>query len=412
MSVLVIYGKNFKKISELGWVLPYQKNVDTYSLLSSIEQGEFCEDLFNLLNTKIANKNKYDLIYLIGVASSFNSENIVRLLISTCGMLTSNNLIVIEPRSYTYDSALLINRVCSCLDIECPVVSISTNSIAEMQFRFSTDSIPHYSIRHKSGYIVDVINATKVSTIDALNLIRNSFKEKSGFSFIRINHCENRLWGFEYTFGKSDVNDTYSIQFGEQLDSSDSRLISGLIGTAVRNASLLGVPVLSHLTNRKLGILENSTFVHLRDNSLLGVIPLTDVNIHLKLFAKNEFGDFLKTIPRVIVITCRNSAAKILESQLGIDVHIIPIPGEFKFSSNHDSHYKNHFRNVMSQIENFVKPGDVVLIGAGILGKIYCDKVKEMDGIGIDIGSLFDAIAGEQTRGSGFPDIEWIQKGH
>ena len=408
MKNLIIFGKNTVKQLDESWLMP--DNSECHSLLSGSEKGEYCDDVFKLLNDAIVKKIKYDNVYLVGVVSSFNSENIVRLLISSCGMITNQNLFVFEVDGYAFTAGPLLTRICNCLDVDSPVIDKIGESIISIRFEFSKDEIPYMSIRNRSGFVVEAINKTKIPANDALNLMVDSFKNRKGFSFIRINHCENRLWGFEYTYGKSDVNDTYDIQFGELLNYDETHRISELMGAAIRDASLLGVPLLSHVTNRKLGILENSTFVHLRNKSLLGHIQLTDVNIHLKLFSRHEFGDFLKSLPKVILITCRSSVVQILEQQLGINVNLIRIPGEYKFATNHESHYKDCFDNVMSQIADKINPGDVVLVGAGILGKIYCHQVKKMNGIGIDIGSLFDAIAGEQTRGNGFPEIAWVSK--
>ena len=38
-------------------------------------------------------------------------------------------------------------------------------------------------------------------------------------------------------------------------------------------------------------------------------------------------------------------------------------------------------------------PGAVFLVGAGALGKIYCQWIKERGGIALDIGSMCDAWA-------------------
>jgi hypothetical protein len=43
-------------------------------------------------------------------------------------------------------------------------------------------------------------------------------------------------------------------------------------------------------------------------------------------------------------------------------------------------------------------PGLVVLVGAGILGKIYCHRIKQLGGIAIDVGSMMDVWAGLKTR--------------
>jgi hypothetical protein len=43
-------------------------------------------------------------------------------------------------------------------------------------------------------------------------------------------------------------------------------------------------------------------------------------------------------------------------------------------------------------------PGQAFLIGAGVLGKVYCHRVKELGGVAIDVGSLIDAWAGVESR--------------
>jgi len=35
-----------------------------------------------------------------------------------------------------------------------------------------------------------------------------------------------------------------------------------------------------------------------------------------------------------------------------------------------------------------------------LLGKIYCDRIRELGGIALDIGALADAWVGKNTRGA------------
>ncbi len=42
--------------------------------------------------------------------------------------------------------------------------------------------------------------------------------------------------------------------------------------------------------------------------------------------------------------------------------------------------------------------GDLVLVGAGPCGKVYCDDVREQGGFALDIGSVMDMWAGVMTR--------------
>ena len=44
-------------------------------------------------------------------------------------------------------------------------------------------------------------------------------------------------------------------------------------------------------------------------------------------------------------------------------------------------------------------PGEVHLVGAGFLGKFFCDQIRTKGGIAIDIGSQADRWANHATRG-------------
>jgi len=57
-------------------------------------------------------------------------------------------------------------------------------------------------------------------------------------------------------------------------------------------------------------------------------------------------------------------------------------------------HYQNHYRNVINMIKKNSTKYDLFLIGAGLLGKIYCGVIKENGGRAYDVGRLFDFWAG------------------
>jgi hypothetical protein len=47
-------------------------------------------------------------------------------------------------------------------------------------------------------------------------------------------------------------------------------------------------------------------------------------------------------------------------------------------------------------------PGACYLIGAGLLGKIYADRIRQLGGIAIDIGALVDGWVGINSRRNAF----------
>ncbi len=79
---------------------------------------------------------------------------------------------------------------------------------------------------------------------------------------------------------------------------------------------------------------------------------------------------------------------KRLSGALSIETYMIPRRGRT------GKHFRKHYEQIMSFIRNNAKKYDVFLIGAGLLGKVYCDEIKRRGGIAYDSGRLFDLWAG------------------
>ncbi|MCT4363320.1 MAG: hypothetical protein N3Z29_00240 [Synechococcaceae cyanobacterium MAG-AL1] len=79
------------------------------------------------------------------------------------------------------------------------------------------------------------------------------------------------------------------------------------------------------------------------------------------------------------------------------------IPGELNRRADaygSDAHYPVIYGQVLAWIEASIRPGMLVLVAAGILGKIYCHAIREQGGIALDVGSVLDLCAGHgHTRG-------------
>ena len=62
------------------------------------------------------------------------------------------------------------------------------------------------------------------------------------------------------------------------------------------------------------------------------------------------------------------------------------------------SHFRDSFSVTIKSIKKTIRPGDVVLVAAGFLGKVYALRVRQQGGIALDIGSLADLWMGHMTR--------------
>ena len=113
----------------------------------------------------------------------------------------------------------------------------------------------------------------------------------------------------------------------------------------------------------------------------------------------------LQGVKNITCITCRNIGDKI-EQRFKLKAKMILIPREtwtWNKATQCDktikgTHYPDMYNDICKRIAHETNLGSIYLIGAGGLGKIYCNCVKKAGGIAIDIGALFDGWAGLKTR--------------
>jgi hypothetical protein len=61
-------------------------------------------------------------------------------------------------------------------------------------------------------------------------------------------------------------------------------------------------------------------------------------------------------------------------------------------------HFPDRFDEIDSSLAKLDLTGSLFFIGAGILGKAYCNRVKSQGGMAIDAGSMMDVWMGIGAR--------------
>ena len=108
----------------------------------------------------------------------------------------------------------------------------------------------------------------------------------------------------------------------------------------------------------------------------------------------------------VTLISCRNLVNPMKKAFNLSEIHWIEIPEHAATCGNVEAlepHWPNAFERTISTIAS-ASPG-LCLVGAGFLGKVYCDAVKRRGGQAIDVGSVFDIWAGVKSRTGHSDDI-------
>lgn len=83
-------------------------------------------------------------------------------------------------------------------------------------------------------------------------------------------------------------------------------------------------------------------------------------------------------------------------------VNKFTIAPEAKFTTYQgEPHYPTQFNRVQRWMDVVSKdwPGTLLLVGAGVIGKIYCNWWRDRGGVAVDVGAVCDLWAGFVTRG-------------
>ena len=134
------------------------------------------------------------------------------------------------------------------------------------------------------------------------------------------------------------------------------------------------------------------------ESSALHNTLLTDAWVYIPLMY--HLDRIINAASRVVVVSCRREIFGVFAKRYSIkSVEFLPVPIEPSRAKTAEIevHYPDVFDEVLRSM-NRDMIGTLVLVGAGILGKIYCHAAKQSGAVAIDIGSGFDILSGIRSR--------------
>ncbi len=264
-----------------------------------------------------------------------------------------------------------------------------------------------------------VISPRDTST-KLLPIILEAKKNRSPFSIIRLNDGEGNLISQMYEGYKAlydyCIDKIFVMMFGrESIARKDLEFIRKLVIDSVGSADAIGLPersrVLSSYKNSLSevdvrGMMGIKSIPHsLFRLSTEKIISLHDKYLVSGWFARElleHFESILDSERIVGYIGCYSDLPKKLCRRFNIsEVDFYPIPPQPSnvhiTSSSQFDHYPKVFSDNVQKIKAKY-PGQIFLVSAGLLGKVYCKIIKDSGGIAIDIGSIADLWMGERVR--------------
>ena len=200
----------------------------------------------------------------------------------------------------------------------------------------------------------------------------------------------------------------------ERLDGEKANEISSRLQGAIAAADSVGVIPVSRVlavmpttasTNRfRRGWLSVQRYFDDVEPDLLHDKILTSWNIPADLDQWDLYERIFAPASAISVVSCHDLSGY-LKDNFDVTVRTwFEVPEAKAFSglfgrddtADRAQFYPDIFDNIMRDIAPL--PGELFLVGAGLLGKLICQKVRETGGVALDIGSLADYWVGFGTR--------------
>lgn len=251
----------------------------------------------------------------------------------------------------------------------------------------------------------------------AATIILNTVKKKRPLSMIRVGDGEARFLIFLESNASHVLKRTEREAIGNSIlwnwFGTDAHSLTPEAYATVYQAfinSLANADILGRTDSKRLGKDKRHfgflAYMEERLDEISTTSPskyFADAFLNTGLHGEHFYAKLFKSVDFIGFIGPHPDLARKIADTFNIKHHrTYLIPGEMRLPNreglkNGINHYPDAYNHILKHLE-VTRPGDVYLVAGGLLGKIYCDRVKALGGIAIDIGSIADVWAGYNTR--------------
>ena len=226
--------------------------------------------------------------------------------------------------------------------------------------------------------------------------LQDALKNGVPFSLVRLGDGENTI--FQYP----DFCSYHRIQYvvsraidGDSFKKRDLKRFKKGLMQAIESSDVVGIYDSSHPS-----ILARIYSEHLEGIKFKDSVSFCDPRIHFYLQQSGHLESLVRISHKVTLITGRNIIDKFKAVFPNLEVSQILLPSERTFRLSVEGDRGLHYPDCFETIRNRIKggKGHLVLVGAGFLGKTYCEWARQQGSVAIDIGSVFDYWADTPTR--------------
>lgn len=250
-------------------------------------------------------------------------------------------------------------------------------------------------------------------------MITGAIRERQSFSLLRLGDGEAyaldrpRLDGATDDLFQSDDSVRELHWWNGSPDEALRERIALQVRDAIGHASVIGIPSIYRVI-RDIGPQAEQVQVFgsrpLRGlltvvNALGRDIPIdgptfTEERCHQILFDEASLRQYTEAAGAdVVVVSCWNAghfAGSILEDARFV---YVPPPTKVRDEDNaSDPRLYEVYDDIDAEVARHSAPGTLVLVGGGLIGKIFLRSAQREGAVALDVGSMLDYMAGRKTR--------------
>jgi hypothetical protein len=246
-------------------------------------------------------------------------------------------------------------------------------------------------------------------------IILSAIKEKKPLSMIRLGDGE--AYGFENDMPiETNKNNLFDLDnefrefywWGENPEYNISLKIKKQLFDAINNSDILAIPSIYRVIRDYDG-----TFNPLERRSTRGLIAvlhgfssklskkekiITEERCHQILFTEKFLKQLVDNAMKTVVVSCWNKEQ--INSSYIKNANFIKIspPMKVNDSFSNETPLFYNYESIINKIKELSGPGTLVIVSAGVIGKIFIDCAKSNGAVAIDLGAVIDYLAGRKTR--------------
>ena len=226
--------------------------------------------------------------------------------------------------------------------------------------------------------------------------ILDILKQQDPISIVRVGDGE--CVALDMVKSDADYNlareDLFYKQTGYILSDIEMKKVRDNLIESIAFADILGLPIQGQKSGPQWDRIRGAIKEHVGSYTKCWC----DIDIHSEFLEKGYFQELIQHRNNLTYISCRN-----LDDKFNIPVNSFIVAPEWKFTSGYkgEHHYPEQFNSINNWVKGLNAKNNLLLYGAGTIGKIYGNWWRDLGGVAFDIGSVFDDWAGKVTRGEG-----------